>query len=329
MMKSSHLMEINSFTKGKFCTVCREIPEFSRLYKCNMGGHIICYSCFNKLPKSRGARCSECNSVFLKIHGTHLGSDEDQKKSVTVEELFQLPTEQVNLLLNKNSQEKLDGDETLMCNSSNNNNNNNNADLVNVIKKNHQTANSVPICKPFKCPHLPCGKTVNSSSLKVHFIYEHPDIMTYLIKRGEELHIASNVAVIEYGMTYCIAMIEVYDEYKVVSRAIDGLYKKLNQKVPVAIFWLLVSGSTQRENSKAYALYWLVTDSELPFKCTLEMSSSSDSCSCATFCGVNDIRDDLSTANIANKMNCLYLSYGSLLNLKGQWGEVNLRITIH
>lgn len=330
-MIKTDFVEPNQYKNGKSCTICNEISDLTHLYRCNMGGHSMCCSCFIKQRKngikyslfyilalkiksSGDVRCIKCNSIVLKIRSSQINLNEDPKKTITIEELFRLPSDQLNVLFNKNSREKLQG--------------NDDTDLLDKMKRS-QKSNHLQTWKPLKCPHQLCGKTVNSSSLKVHFMYEHSNVPTYQITRGQELYVTTNLSKIEHGISNCIGMIELYDEYRFISRVCNGNYRKDNQRISIGTFWFLLSGSEEVGANKSFALFWLCSDSEGPFKATLEASSYFNNSSSATFCGVNDVRDDLSIKMVMENMNCLYLCYGSLLNLKAPCGELNLTITIH
>ncbi|KAK5648746.1 hypothetical protein RI129_003638 [Pyrocoelia pectoralis] len=261
------------------CNICNELLNNSlRLYKCNMGKHLICYTCFLRLSKNGSPHCSKCNSLVLKATAS-VGFDE--YKNITVEKLFRLPTEKINVLL-CNSKEKLN----------------------NVTEQLQEKQ-----WKPIKCPHIPCSKTLNSSSLRNHFIYEHSNIPIYQLTRGNELQIKTDVSYLEHGITNCIGVIELLPHR--------------------TSFWILASASEESTPSLSYALYWLVTNSEVQYQCTIETFSSSNESSCATFCKVNDARNNFSITAIIKAMNCLFLSYGTVQNLVDDYGKLNLCIVIH
>lgn len=188
--------------------------------------------------------------------------------------------------------------------------------------------------KPLRCPHDPCKKTVAVSSFLNHFKHEHPQIRRYNVDRGMQLVIPCDASHVEHNVTFCVAMITVYDvnNIKLSPKALPNVanvYNKLSSKVPLNTFWLLVSGSQEERFSFAYALYWLFTNNDNNYTCTLEMASENDTVSFSTFCGVNGTNDSQEIPDVAQRLNCLYLTKGSMLALLEDGPELKLGITIH
>lgn len=188
---------------------------------------------------------------------------------------------------------------------------------------------------PLKCPHKPCKKMVAISSFVSHFKHEHQDIPKYTIQRGKELWLSCDISDIEYNEQYCIAMITVYEINKIdvqLSRSSQSVIKtcgKFTQQVPVSSFWLMVSGSLEKNPNVAYALYWLFTTSEEHYQSTIELSSKNDSVSFSTYSGINNNPQHNTFNDVAGNLSCLILSQASLGALLKEGPEINLRITIH
>lgn len=188
--------------------------------------------------------------------------------------------------------------------------------------------------KPLRCPHDPCKKTVAVSSFLNHFKHEHPNIQRYNVDRGMQLVIPCNASHIEHDVTFCLAMITVYDvgSIKLSSKTaphLANVCNRLNTKVPINTFWLLVSGSPEEKFSLAYALYWLFTSNNNDYTCTLEMASANDTTSYSTFCCVNGTNESQEIVDVAQRLNCLYLTKGSMMALLQDGSDLRLGITIH
>lgn len=188
---------------------------------------------------------------------------------------------------------------------------------------------------PLKCPHKPCKKMVALSSFVTHFKHEHQDIPKYTIQRGKELWLPCNSSEIEHNSQYCLAMITVYENNRIdvqMSKSSQSVIKtcsKFTQQVPISSFWLMVSGSSEKNPNAAYALYWLLTTSEEHYQSTIELSSKNDAISFSTYCGVSNSPQNNTFNDIAENLSCLILSHASLGALLKEGPEINLRITIH
>lgn len=188
--------------------------------------------------------------------------------------------------------------------------------------------------KPLRCPHDPCGKTVAVSSFLTHFRHEHPQIQRYNVDRGKQLVIPCDASMIEHNVTFCIALIAVYDTTSIkpspkANSNLTNACNKLSTKVPFNTFWLLVSGSAEEKASSAYAMYWLFTCNCQSYSCTLEMASANDSTSSSCFCNVNGAQDSQKIEDVAHRLNCLYLTKGTLCALLEDGPDVRLGVTIH
>lgn len=188
--------------------------------------------------------------------------------------------------------------------------------------------------KPLRCPHDPCGKTVAVSSFLSHFRHEHPQIQRYNVDRGKQLVIPCDASMIEHNVTFCIALIAVYDPSNIkpspkANSNLTNACNKLNTKVPFNTFWLLVSGSAEEKASSAYAMYWLFTCNSQSYTCTLEMASAKDSTSSSCFCNVNGAQDSQKIEDVAHRLNCLYLTKGTLCALLEDGPDLRLGVTIH
>ncbi|KAF5278048.1 hypothetical protein FQR65_LT15820 [Abscondita terminalis] len=280
------VLNFDSSFRNNPCNICKEIPKRTPIYRCNGNQHTICTPCFAKLPKLGGVQCTECRSIVSKVK-----TDPNLIRNVTVEELFRLPIEKVNLLLSRSKEQLSSG--------------------INYAKE-----NILKQWKPIKCPHGPCRKTVNCSSLYVHFNYEHPDVNTFNLERGKELQTQIDISIFEHGIIKCIGIIQLLSP-------LDNDTKKNTNP----LFWLLMCASKHKKNS--YVLYWITTHSDSDFQYTIETYSPVDGTSCATYCRVLDVRDNMTISDIMKSSNCMFLSYGSVTNLVDQNGKLNVCITIH
>lgn len=202
-----------------------------------------------------------------------------------------------------------------------------------TLKKNCSSS-SLFSKKPLNCPHDPCQKIIAISSFFTHFKHEHPDIIRYTIERGKELTLVLDMTKIEHNNTICLGLVTVYDVNKISLNQnsvllLNTVSKKFNQKIPIDTFWIMVSGSPEEKQSRAYVLFWLFSNNEDYYNCTIEASSEKDHISYSTFCGVNDMHDSQNIIEIAQRLNCLYLSYGSVLTMLNYGPNIQLRVTIH
>lgn len=276
------------------------------------------------------------------------------QKIVTLEQIFQLPKQQLQYLFDhaKDQRQKLKGG----CNTTVLNMNfplkgelrdqeiskfyesqaeskiwlTKNSKMT--LKKNYSVA-SLFSKKPLNCPHDPCQKIIAISSFFTHFKHEHPDIVRYTIERGKELTLVLDMSKIEHNTTICLGLVTVYDVNKISltqkSVVAVNVSKKFNQKIPIDTFWIMVSGSPDEKKSRAYVLFWLFSNNEDYYNCTIEASSEKDHISYSTFCGVNDMHDSQNIIEIAQRLNCLYLSYGSIQTMLTYGPKLQLRVTIH
>lgn len=201
--------------------------------------------------------------------------------------------------------------------------------------KDHRLKSSLQSRVPLRCPHKPCKRMVAISSFVTHFKHEHQDIPKYTIQRGKELWVSCDISEIEYNAEFCLAMITVYEINKIdvqMSKSSQSVIKtcsKFSQQVPLCPFWLMVSGSLERNPNVAYALYWLFTTSDEDYQCTIELSSKNDSVSFSTYCAVCNTPQNSSFSCVAENLKCLILSQASLGALLKEGPEINLRISIH
>lgn len=104
---------------------------------------------------------------------------------------------------------------------------------------------------------------------------------------------------------------------------------KLNARVPLDTFWLLVSGSKFEDAYRAYALFWLFVCNSAAYRCTLEAASAEDRTSCSILCGVNGSNDGQEVEDVARRLNCLYLTKGSMVAILEDGPDFILGITVH
>ncbi|KAJ8983819.1 hypothetical protein NQ317_008945 [Molorchus minor] len=307
-----------SIKGGSMCTICHAEAVF--------GQSKINTDFLNKIRAKPGIGRPYRYSINLLANKdynysrTHPNESEEQPE-VTVEELFQLPADEIRKLLNRRHESTY-------------------ADTPSATEpfgqqssggtiRTHGIASTSKL--PIKCPHNPCSKMVAVSSFVSHFKHEHAEIPKYNIERGKELCIPCNVSVVEHGINYCIAMITVYEINKIdvkKSRSSQSVIKtcsKFCQQVPINSFWLMATGSVERKSYCSYALFWLFTTADENYQSTIEMSSKHDSLSLSTYCGVKNVN----FANIVESLNCLLVSKASFGAILKEGPEVNLRITVH
>lgn len=135
-------------------------------------------------------------------------------------------------------------------------------------------------------------------------------------------------------MTFCIGLITVYDVTKIeagarASHGVANTCKKLKNRVPMDTFWLMVSGSQHEHQYSAYVVYWLFVCNNTPYTCTMDLMSARDSVSFSVFSGVNGSGDSQEIEDVANRLNCLFLTKGSVLAALEDGPEIRLGITIH
>lgn len=302
---------------------------------------------------------SETNNLSSSESGD-LDIQEFRDHTITVEKLFQLPTEQIRKLFEATAKQRLQArkknkdksaNAAYRCNSDiccstifgmSDTNRSEDTDrtctlrnIPSVSLRRFITSSTTNLLskKPIVCPHGHCHKVVTISSFFQHFKHDHSEIPNFIAERGKELHLMHDVRIIEFDTTYCMAIIKVYEVYNVIvnssSKQLTTLAERLNQKVPLATFWLMVSGSSEEKKSKSFVLYWLMTNSDEHFSCTMEMSSMQENICNSTVCPVNGILDSHKIDDVAHRLNCLNLCYASLHNLLGEGSKLHLRVTIH
>lgn len=272
----------------------------------------------------------------------NLPSDDGESK-VTLEDLFQLNKEQIQHLFEQSFDYKLDvssyedrpksetrdrevrqfenlrGDSKCLLRRTSRAS----------LKKNASSA-SLSSKKPLNCPHDPCKKIIAISSFYSHFQYDHPEISRHSLERGKQLSIPFVMAVLEHNKTTCLGLITVYDKFKKKPVApFNTSLSSHNHKIPVNTFWIMLSGSPEEMEGSAYLLIWLFTNNDDYYNCTIELAAENDHVSYSTFCGVNDMHDSQNIPEIAQRLNCLYLSYGSARNVLQYGLDTRLRIMIH
>ncbi|CAG9858778.1 unnamed protein product [Phyllotreta striolata] len=244
-------------------------------------------------------------------------------EEITVESLFQLPTEDLKRLLSKNS--GLNKPFTTK-----------EPPLLEINKpigstSSHNLASKMPI----KCPHKLCKKIVAPSTFVTHFKHEHSTTPKYTVERNKEICLPCDVSIIEYQNNFCLAMITVYEFNKIdvkksqSSQSVIKTCGKFSQQVPIDSFWLMVTGPPHRKPNISSAIFWLFCPSEERYRCTLELCSKYDSISLSTYCEVHSSCQRLKFNDIAACLHCLLVSTASLGALLQEGPELNLRITIH
>lgn len=188
--------------------------------------------------------------------------------------------------------------------------------------------------RPFRCPHKPCHKTVALAQFVNHFKSEHKDIPTCAVERGKELLLPCDVSLIEYNVHFCLAMITVYEINRVDylkaggSQSIVRTCNKFCQKIPINTFWLMVTGSYEKRPNSAYCIFWLFTNSDESYKCTIELGSRNDSVSLSTYCAVTNAVDK-DFLNVKNKLHGLIVTKSSLRFILKEGALLNLRVIVH
>ncbi|XP_018321201.1 uncharacterized protein LOC108734234 isoform X2 [Agrilus planipennis] len=189
--------------------------------------------------------------------------------------------------------------------------------------------------KPLVCPHSPCGKIIAQSSFDIHFKYEHGDIPRFDLDRGKELHLIHDISVTTHGSSFCLGLITIYESGTMTKSCVKphislaNAGRKMLQKTQSCTFWLMVSASTEERRNRSYVMYWMLSNNDDRYHCTLELSSQDENTVCSCFCSTTGMHESLDMDDIAQKMKCLYLTYGSLSNLLGEGPKLNFRITVH
>ncbi|CAH1375225.1 hypothetical protein MTP99_016675 [Tenebrio molitor] len=189
--------------------------------------------------------------------------------------------------------------------------------------------------RPLTCLHDGCKKSVAVSSLVSHFKHDHGAVPCFGIEKGRELRLLFDVSLVEHDRTFCLAMITVYEFNNIdvvrskSSQSVINTCSKLSGRVPINTFWLMMSGSTEYKKSGSYVVYWLYSNSEDRFWCTMELSSKNDKVSVSSFCSAVGLHESRTVEEVARNMNCLFVSHGSFVALLSEGDKINLRITLH
>ncbi|KAJ8928141.1 hypothetical protein NQ314_019321 [Rhamnusium bicolor] len=324
------------------CSLCGEIPER------NVKGGSTCTICktsgvfaqskintdfLNKIRTKPGIGRPyryNTNSLFNKDYNYSRTHNEVTlpPPQITIEGIFQLPSDEIRKLLSRKNDQL---DSTDIMESSDEHLENLQSNICTIQSSNISSQSKIPI----KCPHNPCNKMVAVSSFVTHFKHEHADIPKYNIERGKELCIPCDISLIEHSTSYCIGMITVYEINKIdvkkskSSQSVIKTCSKFCQQIPICSFWLMSTGSVEKQPFYSYALYWLFTTSEESYQSTIELSSKHDSITLSTYCGVNNSNKNENFDDIAENLNCLLISKASLGAVLKEGPEINLRITVH
>ncbi|XP_060520467.1 uncharacterized protein LOC132698435 [Cylas formicarius] len=187
---------------------------------------------------------------------------------------------------------------------------------------------------PLKCPHKSCRKTVAVAHFVNHFKSEHSDVGICSVERDKELCVPLDISLVEHGLHFCLTMITVYQMNRVdfvksgSSESVRRACSKFCQNVPVDTFWLMASGSVERKSNVAYCFFWLLTNSEGSYKCSMELSSKDDSVCLSTYCAVTNFGNgDFSRA--AKELRALLVTRSSLKFILKEGAPLNLRVTVH
>ncbi|RZC33936.1 hypothetical protein BDFB_011791 [Asbolus verrucosus] len=189
--------------------------------------------------------------------------------------------------------------------------------------------------RPLTCLHDGCKKSVAVSSLVSHFKHDHGAVPCFGVEKGKELSLLFDVLLVEHDKTFCLAMITVYESNQIdvvrskSSQSVINTCSKLSGRVPLNTFWLMMSGSTDHRKTTSYAIYWLYSNSEDRYWCTMELSSKNDRISVSSFCSVVGLHESRTVEEVARNMNCLFVSHGSFIALLEEGDKINLRITLH
>ncbi|KAI4462274.1 hypothetical protein MML48_5g00005925 [Holotrichia oblita] len=363
------------------CTVCENTPDESPVYLCNLG-HTLCLNCFKNMTKNGIPQCTKCQSTkfkaknvspdFLKKlkhkpgigrprrypsqqsrHSSPAASIDDVKtkdEAITMEKLFQLPSERIQEIFEEASKKKVSKDGATIfpsCRRCKNPINKQYNYIVDsrdssdwLVRKYNkpcmkEVCSSTSMCsrKPLNCPHKPCNKIIAMSSFLTHFKHEHTDIPRYSTDRGKELEIQLDTDAIEFDSTFCLGMVTVYETSKLNmcrnNTPAATVAKKFSQRIPLDTFWIMVSGSHESKRSHAYIIFWLFTSNEQFYNCTLEVASQKEVTSYSTFCSVNSMQDSHEIKDVAQRLNCLYLTYGAMESILSCGTKPKFRLTVH
>ncbi|XP_023018267.1 uncharacterized protein [Leptinotarsa decemlineata] len=330
----------------QYCFTC--INDLKKIYRGYIKGGSTCVICkisgvftqskintdfLNKIKAKPGiGRPCRYNATPI-LNNSYIYSRTQQKNgicqtngvNITVEGLFQLPSEELRKILGDRSDFSYS-----MVTKESTQFDKNSRQIHNSYTQTVSSQSRIPI----KCPHKPCKKMVATSAFVTHFKYEHPDIIKYYVERGKELCIPCNMFMVEHNAHFCLAMITVYEINKIdvrKSKSSQSVIKtcgRFSQQVPISSFWLMVTGSIEKKPNLSCALYWLFSTSDDRYQSTIELSSKYDSISFSTFCGINTSQK-FKFSHIAENLNCLIISRASICALLKEGPDVNLRITVH
>lgn len=183
---------------------------------------------------------------------------------------------------------------------------------------------------PIKCPHSPCGKAVLPSAYLQHFKFEHNNVPALGIDRGRVLKIPIDATIIQHGENVCIAMINLYGNTGA-SRSSESVLttcSRFSQSEPIGSFWLLVSANEKESKESASAYYWLFTNTEEDFDCSLELANQNDDLKFSTGCKVNNSLVDV-YSDLPDNLNCLMISRNMFAALLEEGTGLNLRVILH
>ncbi|KRT79758.1 hypothetical protein AMK59_7135 [Oryctes borbonicus] len=361
------------------CTVCENTPDESPVYLCNLG-HTLCLNCFKNMTKSGIPQCTKCQSTKFKAKNVSpdflkklkfkpgIGrprrypipqsrtispapSEQQMKnrdETITMEKLFQLPSERLQEIFEEASKKKLALQDGIAPNcrrpkSKVPNWNQNKKDSSEWLVKKYtkptmkETYSTTSMCsrKPLNCPHKPCNKIIAMSSFHTHFKHEHTDIPRYSVDRGKELEIQLDTDVLEFNTTFCLGMVTLYETNRLnVCRSNNptpaaNVVRRFAQRVPIDTFWIMVSGSCEAKKSHAYIIFWLFTSNDQFYNCTLEVAAQKEIMSYSTFCSVNCMQDSHEVKAVAQRLNCLYITYGAMESILSYGTKPKFRMTIH
>lgn len=309
----------------KFCEIC--FQDVQTKYRGNTDEY-ICKICdapvrfgktrlnsefLRKLKVNPGiGRPYRYHSISPQRRSIQPAKNEEKTSSVTLESLFGLPESDLRKLFDK----KKSGGDSEICTD---------AKILKSFYHSH---------RPIVCPHHYCRKTIAVSSFSNHFKYEHAEITRYSMEKNDELLLIVDVRTIEHQNSRCLGIVTIYENNKVDlirSKSTHSVIKtcsKFCQKIPLDTFWIMLTGSDAKKPS-SYLLLWLFSNTSEKYSCTLELSSKDDNFSVSSFCAVNAIPDDVCSDEIAESLNCLYLTHGQVLGLLDEGCELNLRVIIH
>lgn len=278
----------------------------------------------------------ESNPLLKTIKNASKESETNLRSTAppTVENLFGLPTTDLNKLFEKRNQGDIVVEEKL---SKTRSNIFGNCRTSVSSRSNYRYLNLSQFSshKPVVCPHHPCNRMIAVSSFANHFRYEHPELKKYATERHKDTLLPFDISLSECGKSLCLAIITIYENNKIDllrSRSTHSVIKtcrKFCQKVPIDSFWVMLSGSKSRRKSHSYILIWLFSNSTDKYHSTIELSSKNDNVSFSCFSDVNGIPENLNVDEVAKKFNCLYVGYGSAAGLLREGSDLNLRIAVH